>query len=65
MDTFEKLDASTLKKVSTVENISTYDYDFLLNQKTSIQASLDEVNALIAQADSLGIKPKVEASDGL
>jgi len=43
-----------------------YDYDFLLSQKTKIeadlarvQAELDEVNDLLAQADSLGVVSKI------
>lgn len=45
-----------LKVTAPVETVEhTYDYAFLLSQRDQIQKSLDEVNALIEQAEGLGI----------
>jgi hypothetical protein len=66
----EKVDENTIKSIKTetvvTENIFTYEY--LVSQKTAIQkqkdsdnakrdAELEEINELLAQCDTLQIKP--------
>jgi len=72
-----KVDDYTLgvTKEKVVTNTSTYDIDFLLNQKIAIQKSLDdftvarlaelaEVDELLAQCEKLGIEARpVEVVD--
>ena len=73
-----KVDDYTLgvTKEKVVTNTSTYDIDFLLNQKIAIQKSLDdftvarlaelaEVDELLAQCEKLGIEARpVEVANG-
>ena len=69
-----KIDNNTLQVSTTPDApapvVQTYDYDFLLSQRTQIifdaniylaarQTELDTVNNLISQADALGITSKV------
>ena len=72
-----KVDDYTLgvTKEKVVTNTSTYDIDFLLNQKIAIQKSLDdftvarlaelaEIDELLAQCEKLGIEARpVEVVD--
>lgn len=63
-----KVDANTIKVIEEVPVTTKethYDYDFLLSQAKQIQSDidrnqmeLDKVNALIAEADKLGVKQK-------
>jgi len=63
MADYTKVDDNTLK-VEKVETLgSTYDYNFLLNQKARLEKELAEVDALIVEADKLGITTKVEVID--
>lgn len=65
----KKLDNNTIsvnKVIPQVIETQTYDYDFLLGQRGAIQNALeakqqelDDINALIAQAESLGVSSKV------
>lgn len=72
----KKVDEFTIEvKKETVETVvQKYDYNFLLSQKKAIegdlakftaarQAEIDEVDALIAECEKLGIKPKEEKED--
>lgn len=67
-----KADASTIEvtRSETIETVTRYDYDFLKQQRIAIQeqkdrdnaardAELAEVDALLAQADKLGVVAKV------
>jgi hypothetical protein len=58
---FSKIDETTLGETKPVkEETIHYDYDFLKSKEASIQADLEEVQNLIAQCESLGIKSKSE-----
>lgn len=50
-----KRDDNTLTVRETEIKEHDFDYDFLLRQKASVEASLVEVNKLIAEADKLHI----------
>jgi len=73
MDVFTKVSDSEIKviKTETKEVEHTYNYDYLLKQKATIEAQkaremaqrdleIAEVNALLAECIKLGIKEKVE-----
>ena len=72
-DVFSKISDTEIKvvKTETKEVEHTYNYDYLIKQKATIEAQkaremaqrdleLDEVNALIAECVKLGITEKVE-----
>jgi hypothetical protein len=72
----DKVDDNTIsivKEVPAVEEIVTHNYQDLLNRRDAIQADLDwftaerqkeldDVNALIAECENLGMDKKVEPS---
>ena len=70
IDTYEKGSESALKVESTKTETKTisYEYQYLLNQKTQIEkdmarvtAELAEINKLIVEADKLGVTlPEIE-----
>jgi len=55
---YVKKDDNTLTARETKTEEHDFDYGFLLSQKASIEASLAEVNRLIAEADKLHIVKK-------
>ena len=58
---YEKQDESVLKVTEAQPDAeSVYDYTFLKTQKATLEVELAKVNALIAEADKLGIKEKTE-----
>jgi len=73
----KKIDENTIEVTKTIpvkEEVTKYDYNFLIAQRKAIQADLDkyvaarqaelaEVNALIAECEKLGIKPKDNFED--
>lgn len=61
-----RADGQTLKVTAPVETIEhTYDISFLYSQREQIQKSLEEVNALIEQAEGLGISIEAEPLSAL
>jgi hypothetical protein len=57
MPTYEKANDTTLRRITDQpQKVDDFSYDFLLNQKATLEASLAEVNGLLAECDKAGVK---------
>lgn len=56
-DIFEKVGENQLKRTTPSETV--YDYDVLLSERQEVLRKLAALDALIAQADALGVKAKI------
>lgn len=72
-DNYEKIDDNTLKVTKVVPQTTVdlnYDYDMLIgrreelnNEISDLQIQLDNIDNLISQADSIGVKSKLSKGD--